>query len=93
MPHNMAFNQGVNCLLRLKQYSEKEIEFYLENVTCDPLIHIMDHPKFIVSNQNKDSISAKKGLQSRNGYDRTCIIHFFFNLPFLFVVNQGKKVL
>ena len=25
MPHNAAFHQGLHCLLRLKQFSEKEI--------------------------------------------------------------------
>ena len=27
MPHNVAFHEGLHCLLRLKQSSEKEIQF------------------------------------------------------------------
>ena len=49
---------GLHCLLQLKQSSEKEIIFYLEIITCEPAICIMDHPKFIVSNQKEESISA-----------------------------------
>ena len=36
MPHNAAFHQGLHCLLRQKQSSEKEIQFNLEILTCDP---------------------------------------------------------
>ena len=45
-------------LLRQKPSSEKEIQFYLEIMTCDPLIFTMDHPKFIVSSQKEESIST-----------------------------------
>ena len=47
MLHNAAFHQGLHCLLRQKQISEKEIHFYFEIITCDPSIYIMDHPRFI----------------------------------------------
>ena len=49
MLHNAAFHQGLHCLLRLKQFSEKEIQFYLEIITCYPLIYTMDLSKLIVS--------------------------------------------
>ena len=35
MPHNAAFHQGLHYLLREKQFSEKEIRFLLEIITCD----------------------------------------------------------
>ena len=33
---------------------------YLKVITDDPLIHTMDHPKFVVSNQKEDSISIQR---------------------------------
>ena len=58
MPHIVAFHQGLHCLLRQKQSSVKELQFYFEIIICDSSICIMDHPKFIVSNQKEDSIST-----------------------------------
>ena len=52
MLHNAAFHRGLHCLLRQTQSSEKEMQFYLEIITFILLIYMMDHPKFIVSNQN-----------------------------------------
>ena len=48
MPHNAQFHQGLHCLQRQIQSSEKGIQFYLEIITCDPSIYTMAHPKFIV---------------------------------------------
>ena len=36
MPPHAAFWQGLHCLLSPSQFSEKEIQFHLENITCDP---------------------------------------------------------
>ena len=36
MLHNAAFHLDLHCLLRQKQFSEKEMQFYLEIITCDP---------------------------------------------------------
>ena len=58
MPHYVAFHQGLHCLIRQQQYSEKDIQFYLKIITCDPSIFTMAHPKFIVSNQKEESIRA-----------------------------------
>ena len=58
MPQNVAFHQDLHRLLRHKISSEKEL--YLEILTCDPLTYTMDLPKFIVSNQKGESISAKR---------------------------------
>ena len=30
MPHHAAFHKGLHCLLRQKQSSEKEMQFYME---------------------------------------------------------------
>ena len=38
MPHNMAFHQGLHCLLRQKRSSENKLQFHLEIVTCGPRI-------------------------------------------------------
>ena len=54
----MASHQGPQCLLRQKQSSEKEIQLYLEIITCNSLMYTMDIPKFIVSIQKEESISA-----------------------------------
>ena len=43
MPQNVAFHQGLHCLLRQKQFSEKEIQYYLEIITCDPLLYTKGH--------------------------------------------------
>ena len=50
MSHYATFNQGPHCLPRQKQSSGKEMQFYFEIITCDPLIYTMNPLKFIVSN-------------------------------------------
>ena len=56
MPHNVAFHQGLHCLLRQNQSSEKEMQYFLEIITCDTSIYTMDHPDLIVSNFMVNSI-------------------------------------
>ena len=58
MPNDVAFHQSLYYLLWQKQYSQKEIQFYLRITICDALICTMDYPTFIVSNQNVEAISA-----------------------------------
>ena len=60
LPHNAAFHQGLQCLLRQNQFSEKEIKFILEMITCEPSIYTMDRPDFIVCNCMKNSIGLKR---------------------------------
>ena len=48
MPHNVAFHQGLHCLLRQNQSSETEIQKFLEIITYDPSIYTIDHPDFIL---------------------------------------------
>ena len=60
-PHNVAFYQGLHCLLRQNDLQRKKLQFYLEIVICDPLGYTMDHSKFIGSIQKEELISAFKG--------------------------------
>ena len=63
MSYIAAFHEGLHCLLGSKQSSEKhhssekEIQFYIEIITCDPSKHTMDNHKFIASTQKEESIS------------------------------------
>ena len=59
MPHNVAFHQGLHCLLRQNQTSAKEIKYILEIITCEPSIYTMDH-YFIVCSCVENSIGLKK---------------------------------
>ena len=60
MTQNAAFHQDLHRLLRHEISSEIEIYLYfcLEIITCNILMYTMDLPKFIVSNQKEESISA-----------------------------------
>ena len=64
MLDGVAFHQGLHCLLRQKNSSEKEVQFCLEIITCDASIYTMDHPKLItctcISNEKEESISAER---------------------------------
>ena len=60
MLHIAAFYQGIQCLLKQNQSSEKEIHFFYKIVTCDPSIYTMEHPKLIASNQKEASIRASR---------------------------------
>ena len=48
MPQNVAFHQGLHYLLRQKWSSEKEIQYVLDIIACDPSKYVMDHLDFIV---------------------------------------------
>ena len=58
MLHYAAFHQGLHYLPSQKGSLEKEIQFYLEIIACDPSIYTMDQPKFIAFYQKEESISA-----------------------------------
>ena len=51
MPHNVAFHQGLHCLTRQNQSSEKEIQYFFEIITRDPTVYTMDNPKLIACNK------------------------------------------
>ena len=47
-PHNAAFHQGQHYLLRQTRTSEKEIQYFLEVIICDPLnIYMLLYAKSI----------------------------------------------
>ena len=62
MPHNVAFHQGLHCLLIKNQYSENEIQYivFLEIITLDPSIYTMDHSDFIVCSFMENSNGLKR---------------------------------
>ena len=69
MPHNAAFHQGLQCLLRQIQSSEKEIKYTLEIITCEPSIYTMDYPHyFIVCSCMENSIGLKRVYSFKNIY-------------------------
>ena len=74
MSRNAAFHQGLHCLLKQKQSSEKDIQFYLEIITCDPSMYSMDHPKLIVLNQKEESDWFQPNLNAKNSLGMAYII-------------------
>ena len=54
-----------------KQFSEKEMQYYIEIIASGPWISTMNHPKFIVSNQKEYSICRQwiQNLEDRFSYD------------------------
>ena len=59
-PDEMPHHQGMNCLLRQNRSSEKEMQYLLEIITCDPSIYTMGHPDLTVSNFLEYSIGPKR---------------------------------
>ena len=56
---NAAFNLDLHCLLRQNRSLDKEIEYCLQIITCDPSIYTVDHPDFIVCSFMENSIGLK----------------------------------
>ena len=65
MPDSAAFHQGLHCLLRQNQSSEKEVYFFffLEIITCIPSIYKMARPDITVSSFMEISIVLKRVKQ------------------------------
>ena len=57
--------------------AEKEIQFYLDIITCDPSKNTMDYPKIIISNQNEESISEKIAIDIQKANFREQINKLF----------------
>ena len=87
MPHDAAFYLGLHCLLRLKHFSEKEIEIYLEIITCGPSLYTMNHPEFIVLYQMEEPIRIQ-GVKMARGSLFTANSEMSYYL-FLFGCFQG----
>ena len=45
---NAAFHQGLHCLLRQNESSEKEIKYCFKIMACGPSMYTMDHPAICV---------------------------------------------
>ena len=60
MPHDAAFHQRLHYLVKQNRPSEKEIQYFLETITCEPSIYTMDHPDFIVCSCRENSIGLKR---------------------------------
>ena len=72
MPLYAAFHQCLNCFLRQKQSSEKEIQFfYLEIITCDPLIYTMDPPMLLYQTRRKNPLLHKGVNMECENYKNT----------------------
>ena len=60
MPQNVAFHQGLHCLQRQNQSSEKKnYAIFLEMITCDTSIYTVDYSDFIVCSFVDKSIGPK----------------------------------
>ena len=51
-------------MLRQNHSSEKEIKHYLEIITCDPSLYLMDNPDLILSIFMESSIGLQRVMQS-----------------------------
>ena len=60
--HNLAFHQGLHCLIGQNQSSEKEIQYYGGGgiLTCDLSICTMDHSDFIVCSFMENYVGLKR---------------------------------
>ena len=82
MPHKAAFHQGLQCLLRQKRSSEKEIKVYLEIITADPSNYTMDQLstyKFRASSLKLFTLyilDRHQVMESDNGTTRSANIKF-----------------
>ena len=63
MPHYAAFHQGLHCLLRQNQSSEKEI-YCFEIIIFDPSISAMDLPvsNFMGNSSKENELSLQHSL-------------------------------
>ena len=87
MQHNYAVHLGLHCLLRLhvRRSSEKEMQFYLEIITCHPSIYTMNQPKLICT------------ISDGRAHQHTCVSidwwtglkHGMFSAPYL---HQGETL-
>ena len=67
MPYNAAFLLGSTLLAKTKTiFRERNTDFLLKIISCDPSIHTMDHPKFIHQPRTNSPLVHKglKGLIS-----------------------------
>ena len=59
-----TFHQGLHCLPRQKLSSEKEIQYYLEIISCDQSIYTIDHQDETVSSFMTNSIGLQRNREN-----------------------------
>ena len=93
MLHKAAFHQGLHCLLRQNQSSEKEIIIYLKTITYDPSIYTMDHPDLTASNLMGNSICPKR-VKYYRGSEISAIICYkeIKSWPLFYTLNPHTKI-
>ena len=58
-----TFHQGLQCLLRHKQFTEKEIKFHSEIITWDPCVYIQWTIPSVLHQTKKKNPLVHKGLK------------------------------
>ena len=61
MPHNVAFHQGLHCLLRQNQSSKKEIQYFWKLQPVTSQNSTMDHPDYLLHEFCVKFQRSKKG--------------------------------
>ena len=65
---------GSVLFARKNQSSKKEIQYFLEIITCEPSLYTMDHPDFIVCSFMEKPIGLKKVKPFTNCMFIYCIV-------------------
>ena len=60
MLHNAAFHQGLHCLHRQKQFSEKEIQFYLKIISVTTCYKQWMIPSLLYQTRRKNPLEHKR---------------------------------
>ena len=68
IPHNAAFHQGLHSLLRQEQSSEKEIQYFLEIITCDPQYIQWTIPSYLYQTRRKNPI-VHEGIMDHSNWN------------------------
>ena len=87
--HIMQHFIRVCTVFRQNHTSEKEIQYLLAIITCDPSIYTIDNPDITVPHFMRNSIGTKKGLRMNL---RLCDKYpNFMSLPMLWEASHGDN--
>ena len=79
MLHNAAFHQGLHCLLRQIRSSEKEIQYFLEIITCNPSIYTKEyHDLTVLTLIMEKSIDLERVTSHINCIVARCLINVVY---------------
>ena len=87
MQHNVAFHQGLHCLLRLKQPLGAEMHHNLKSSTFDPLKHTIGSPMLILSYD----VESGSEITQCNKIDKPLLLHKKSCLTLLTAMFQPAK--